>query len=177
MLCEEIEEWRMIAEAPNYEVSNLGRIKRAFSGQGTQAGRILRVFRHSRKSEHLSVQLHLGPGRAKTFKVHRLVCIAFHGASPSLKHEVAHWDGDAKNNVPHNLRWATHKENGEDVSRHGIRKGIKAQRAKLDDDKVRLLRQAKGCCHQGVIALGKQFGVSKNAAVEAAAGRSWTHVQ
>ena len=48
---------------------------------------------------------------AKTFKVHRLVCEAFHGPAPFDSAVVMHLDDDPANNRPENLRWATQKEN------------------------------------------------------------------
>jgi len=44
-------------------------------------------------------------------KVHRLVCEAFHGPSPSEKAVVIHLDEDATNNKAENLKWGTQKEN------------------------------------------------------------------
>ena len=47
----------------------------------------------------------------KTFKVHRLVCEAFHGKPPFDGAIVLHLDEDPSNNRPENLRWGTRKEN------------------------------------------------------------------
>lgn len=47
----------------------------------------------------------------KTFKVHRLVCEAFHGLAPFKGAIVLHLDEDPSNNRPENLRWGTRKEN------------------------------------------------------------------
>jgi len=47
----------------------------------------------------------------RTFKVHQLVCEAFHGPKPSPTHIVLHLDEDPSNNKPENLRWGTRKEN------------------------------------------------------------------
>ena len=47
----------------------------------------------------------------KTFKIHRLVCEAFHGPPPFDGAVVMHIDDDPANNTPENLKWATQKEN------------------------------------------------------------------
>ena len=47
----------------------------------------------------------------KTYKVHRLVCEAFHGPQPPDKPIVMHLDEDPTNNRPENLKWGTRKEN------------------------------------------------------------------
>jgi hypothetical protein len=49
--------------------------------------------------------------RGKNYKIHRLVCEAFHGPAPHEKPIVIHLDEDATNNRPDNLRWGTQKEN------------------------------------------------------------------
>lgn len=45
--------------------------------------------------------------RRKVYKVHQLVCLAFHGPPPTPRHEVLHGDEDAHNNRPGNLSWGT----------------------------------------------------------------------
>ena len=47
----------------------------------------------------------------KTFKVHQLVCEAFHGPKPFPSAIVLHLDEEASNNSADNLRWGTRKEN------------------------------------------------------------------
>lgn len=47
----------------------------------------------------------------KEYKVHVIVCTAFHGPKPSKLHEVGHEDDDRSNNHPNNLRWITRSEN------------------------------------------------------------------
>lgn len=51
------------------------------------------------------------PYRGKNYKVHRLVCEAFHGPAPEGKNVVIHLDENALNNRPENLKWGTQKEN------------------------------------------------------------------
>lgn len=103
------EEWRAVEGWP-YEVSDLGRVRRSSAALGrTRAGKILRP-QLKRKTGHLRVFL-CRDGRPKEFAVHRLVCGAWHGAAPSGKHQAAHIDGDAANNLPENLYWALPIEN------------------------------------------------------------------
>lgn len=49
--------------------------------------------------------------RGKSYKIHRLVCEAFHGPQPDDRPVVIHIDENAMNNRPENLRWGTQKEN------------------------------------------------------------------
>lgn len=48
--------------------------------------------------------------RRKTYKVHRLVALAFLG-EPQAGHEVLHIDENPTNNRKENLKWGTRKEN------------------------------------------------------------------
>jgi len=111
------EEWRPVEGWP-YEVSNLGRVRRA-SGKlrtGERDGYVLRgtVDRNG----YRRVQMKCLPMRRSAF-VHQLVARAFIGAPPSEPYAVAHWDGDKLNNHASNLRWATSAENAQDMIRHG----------------------------------------------------------
>ena len=47
----------------------------------------------------------------RNFKVHQLVCEAFHGPKPFARAVVIHLDENALNNRPENLKWGTQKEN------------------------------------------------------------------
>ena len=49
--------------------------------------------------------------RGKTYKVHQLICAAFHGPKPFPKAVVIHLDENALNNRADNLKWGTQKEN------------------------------------------------------------------
>lgn len=49
--------------------------------------------------------------RKKNYKVHTLVCEAFHGPKPTDTSVVIHINEDGTDNRPENLRWGTQKEN------------------------------------------------------------------
>lgn len=49
--------------------------------------------------------------RGQNYKIHRLVCEAFHGPPPFPDAVVVHLDENALNNKSSNLRWGTQKEN------------------------------------------------------------------
>lgn len=54
----------------------------------------------------------------KHYKVHRLICEAFHGVCPPDKTEVDHIDRNPSNNKPENLRWCSRSENNRNTGVH-----------------------------------------------------------
>lgn len=108
------DQWLTIADFPDYAVSDRGEVKRIAPDFRGRCGRILkqRIERYA----YLTLYRDRTPS---CVLVHRLVCAAFNGPPPTASHEVAHCDGDSLNNVPSNLRWATHAENEADKIAHG----------------------------------------------------------
>jgi hypothetical protein len=98
-------EWRSIPGWPEYQVSNIGEMRRVGFASGARVGRILRQLRN-RKTSYFSVCLSRNSIQVR-IDVHRLVAMAFHGPQPSADHLEAHNDGSRLNNHARNLRWAT----------------------------------------------------------------------
>lgn len=113
----EKEIFREIDGFPDYEVSNLGRV-RSFKGRYP---RILKPRKN--RCGYLCVNLYTDRKRVmKT--IHRLVAEAF-VPNPENKPEVNHIDEDKKNNVAENLEWVTRRENINHGT--GIRRSIEAR--------------------------------------------------
>jgi len=127
-----VEEWRKIMDFPDYEVSDLGRVRRktittritknnvvvSASGLGrTYAGRILKPS--LRKSGYLRVTLH-NKGKKIFIGISHLVAEAFLGDKPTRYHQINHIDGIKINNRWNNLEYVTDKENKE----HAIKLGL-----------------------------------------------------
>jgi hypothetical protein len=75
-----------------------------------------------------------------------LLALAFLGEPPSARHQVAHNDGNPRNNHLSNLRWATPSENSMDRRLHGTvpdRKGERHPMVKLNDQLVSKLRNRR----------------------------------
>lgn len=110
------EQWRpMPGQEDSYAVSDAGSIQRTAPGKGTRRGRTLRTRIRRTQS---GVAYRYIDIRDRTYSVHRLVAIAFHGPPPP-DHEVRHLDGDSLNNCAGNLRWGTKSENMRDRRHHG----------------------------------------------------------
>ena len=100
------EEWRVIAQAPNYMVSDLGRVRSIkFRSSGVIRAQL------NDGSGYLKVSLQVN-GKTKTFFTHRLVAAAF-CANPEDKPQVNHLNGAKNDNNAKNLEWVTSKENHE----------------------------------------------------------------
>lgn len=112
------EEWRIIPEFPDYEASNIGRVRRAVPCKCVPAGRLMSCYLGV--NGYMRVGLTRN-GKQEVVPVHRLVLMAFVGPPPSEAHQCAHFDGVRTNNVLSNLRWATPFENERDKDRHGTR--------------------------------------------------------
>lgn len=108
------EVWRKISGYEEYEVSNLGRIKRLsydkkVCGNAKQhcEEKILKL--QTRKRGYQAVMLSKN-SKVKTFLVHRLVAIAFI-PNPNNLPQVNHKDENPSNNCVENLEWCTQKYN------------------------------------------------------------------
>lgn len=112
-----MEEWRPISGLEeNYEVSNLGRVRRIKTGCGTYEGRILHFSNHNHG--YLIASMSLNAKHHRRY-VHRLVAEAFI-PNPDGKPEVNHIDGNKHNNCVDNLEWCTRAENNRHMFRTGL---------------------------------------------------------
>jgi len=96
----EEELWKPIESFENYEVSTLGRVK------NTKTDRMMKL---NSKGGYLCISL-VNTFRQKTFKVHRLVALAFIPNTEN-KTDVNHMDKNKHNNNISNLEWNTRAEN------------------------------------------------------------------
>lgn len=103
------EEWRKIDFAPNYEVSNLGRVRSVYRSVCTNGYRpndvvILKPI-YRGKTGYYCVHIHIN-GKKIMVDIHRLVALAFiENERPKDFNMVNHIDGDKTNNCVDNLEW------------------------------------------------------------------------
>lgn len=169
VVSEDAEVWRIVAVDPGYAVSSHGRVRNS---------RTLHVLKPWCAG---SGYLYVGLNRSgiKT-GIHRLVALAFLGSPLSALHEVAHNDGDRKNNHARNLRWATHAENMADMRKHGTTyyhgwRGETHPTAKLLADQVNDIRRR---VKEGIArkTLAETYNVSCGTIDHIIQGRTWTHL-
>lgn len=105
------EEWRTVAIAPDYEVSNLGRVRSLKYGRA----RVLRPGVHPKGYHNHQLSM---DGTRVPATAHALVLAAFVGPRPGGL-VVRHLDGNPANNALSNLAYGTDAENAADCLRHG----------------------------------------------------------
>ena len=110
-------------------------------------------------------------------KAHALVCELVHGPAPTPKHEAAHSCGKGHEGCvnPKHLRWATTLENARDKITHGtVLRGVNVHNAKLDEDKVRLIRSMRETMSYRAIAAS--FGISTASVCLIVKRKNWAWV-
>lgn len=183
------EEWRVITDFPDYEVSSLGRVRRARPSRRNHAPRVLTPWIGNHGYEVVRL---VRDGAAISRLVHRIVCEAFHGLAPAAGHQVAHGDGTRRNNCADNLRWATRSENMEDARRHGVMpmgqrhgrarspektpRGERHGHAKLTESQVTAIQAAPHSPGSGR-ALAARYGVSPATISLIRSGKTWAHTR
>lgn len=95
-----IEEWKNIDGYPNYLISNLGNVFSLNTGKNLKAGK---------NNGRLQVSLSKN-GKYKTFKIHKLVALAFI-PNPDNLPQVNHKDENPLNNCVDNLEWCSSEYN------------------------------------------------------------------
>lgn len=135
-----IENWKTVVDYPNYEVSSLGKVRRATPGNNhTYAGKILKPQHQAR---YPYVSLCDNAGKSKSIRVHVIVCRAFNGPKPSEHHHAAHEDDDTHNLKADNMSWKTPRENLEDKLKRGRQnRGVEVNTNVLGEEDVRSIRR------------------------------------
>lgn len=96
--------------------------------------------RDRKGTEYQIINLSKLDGKKRTFRVHRLVMMAFNPVENMDELEVNHLDGNKKNNKLENLEWCTSSENQKHAFKTGLqkaRKGESSNFAKLTEEDVK----------------------------------------
>jgi hypothetical protein len=159
-----IEEWRTVHDAPNYQVSNLGRVR------GPR-----RMLKPSIHDGYARVILYPTKGTRLLRRVHTLVLEAF--VSPRPEGLVGrHLNGIGTDNIVSNLVWGTQSENEQDKVGHGTSNRAEgAGRAKLTWDMVREIRTKHNPKVRGLGCkrLAKEYDVAASTIKAIVTNRTW----
>lgn len=110
------EVWKVIEEAPNCLVSNLGNVKVSQRTIVTSTGHSVTYKEHDiaknkKRTGYLEVALPVDKNKRIYRLVHRLVLSAFAPVEDMDNLEVNHKDENKENNCLENLEWVTSQEN------------------------------------------------------------------
>lgn len=168
------ENWKpVVGFEKDYEVSDLGRVKRITPGKGARPNHILRPG--AQASGHLHVNLRAS-GKTHGRQIHRLVLEAFVGPCPTGM-EACHNNSVPRDNRLSNLRWDTRKNNARDMVEAGsIPLGEDHKWAELEAGDVRAIRLLKES-GESVTGLAKAYGVTTSTIYKLLQRRSWKHVE
>ncbi|MGM7636492.1 NUMOD4 domain-containing protein [Bacillus sp. Hm123] len=131
----EKEIWKPIKKFPEYEVSNLGRVRSYKLGKH---GEVLKPRKATEKKPYYFLNLLNDKGKYQLVRVHRLVAFAF-VPKPIGCNIVNHLNGNKLDNVATNLEWTDHAGNNRHAYETGLRVGPsrKFRRvAKVLNDKI-----------------------------------------
>ena len=162
-------EWRQIDGWPGYEVSDAGEVRSWKVCRRDPHAVLPRILTpHRLPYGYLLVKLK-DRGAKKNAYIHHLVAEAFHGLRPDGA-EVAHWDGDKRNNAAANLRYATPKENGADTVRLGASsRGERHYATDLTNEQAAAVKAFVGSHPEAAAA----FGIPYHRAYSIRKGLSW----
>ncbi len=169
------EEWRVIAEFPDYSVSNQGRVRRDVVARNNRKPGLLRPQRMPRGYRYVTLTDGITPHNRT---VHRLVALAFLGEPPADKPEVNHIDFDKTHNDVRNLEWCSRLRNARharEAGRYFAPQGELCGNAKLEESDIPaiFIFNRSGWSHA---AIARRLNVSARAICDVLCGRTWRHV-
>ncbi len=175
------EQWQDIASWEGmYQVSDQGRIRSFWKrkslgvGKGSQMALgdkpTLMTLSQDRRG-YFYVMFKNGKGRLCRYSVARLVLNAFVGPAPDGFDACHSPDPTPSNNRLANLKWGTHRENQQEMSKQG-----RVKSAKLDPDKVREIRRrlVRG---DRQVDIAADFGVDQTMISDIKLGLTWSWVE
>lgn len=176
--------WKTIEGYPNYEISNLGRVKRlahlASRKRVRPHGSDFPLFfgeriLNTRKNIGYYIVSLRDNGNRKTFKVHRLIALAFI-PNPENKPFINHINSIPSDNRIENLEWCTPAENANHMVKSGRSLcGDKNPNAKLTPIAIKVIREA---VREGYSfsSIGKYFKIAPINIKRISLGLNWKNI-
>ena len=165
-------EWRIVARHYDYEVSDMGLVRRRTDHKLRGRWPVGRELTQTITNYgYLRVRI----GKRRIF-VAALVAETFLGLRPE-GHEINHKDGVKTNNKVDNLEWVTRSENIRHAYRNGLNVPVRGEQhamAKLTEEAVREIRKFIGYRTAGIAA---KYGVSTDTIKLVRQNKLWQHVK
>ena len=174
--------WKPIPNWINYEISNLGRVKRVacISSGRKLKERYINIIRSKRNNgKYIYLEVNLGTlHNHKNFSVARLILISFIGP-PEDGEECRHLDDNPENCQLTNLAWGTRIQNRQDaLINNKLAIGENNGMAKLTVNNVKIIKQIYKPYSKdfGSGALARKFNVNPLTILDIVNGRTWKNV-
>lgn len=155
----ERETWKSLPskwKLSKYEVSNLGRIRTAATHY---------IRKQSKIHDYSTIHLSQDDGIAKTYRVHKLVALAFIPNDNPKKTIVDHIDRNKSNNTAKNLRWVTPKESAANVDHKPHSNGRKVRQLDREGNELAVW----SCINEA----SRQLGVDKTGISNVCLGKTY----
>lgn len=170
------EVWKDVPSFPGYQCSNLGRV-RSFKGQGRSGIQSTpHMLRPGDRPNGYRFVVLMKNGTRNNRSLHNLVMLTFVGPKPRGL-EIAHNNGDKRDNRLSNLRYCHKHENEYDKVQHGT----SHKQFKLDEEMVLHARNVVRKHGQKgktkiIQELAEHAGVALWTMYDAVHGRTWRHL-
>jgi predicted XRE-type DNA-binding protein len=182
------EEWRTIKEFTNYQISNLGRIKRIVPDKYNRPLIMLKIQKDKNGYSYVELK---NESITKKKKIHRLVLMSFKPIDTSELFQCNHIDGNKQNNCIYNLEWVTASENVQHAFKIGIKtisrntknkmslkkKGESNLFHKLTEENI---KEIKFLLEQDILSqkeIAKIFGVVQTTISMIKLNKAWSHIK
>ena len=163
------EVWRIVWRNDTYEISNIGRFRRASNGRLSTP--------QENGSGYYQVSMSRG-GKRTLYALHRLVLEVFDSPCPHGK-ECNHKDGDKSNNGIDNLEWVTRSENIRHAIDTGLHYQVRGEESgktnMTESDVIEITRRRKA--GERYPSIAADFGITPESASQIARRVTWKHVQ
>lgn len=163
-----------------YSVSDYGRVRSnarwVVGGRGKQQHVPEKILKQATDSDgYQIVSIRFAGKKTRCVKVHRLVLLAFVGASNEI---CCHSDGDTTNNKLFNLRYGTALDNAGDRAKHGRIVGAKGEKngiAKLTEQTVLEIKELL-TIKLSHAKIANRYNVCPETIRNIAIRKTWVHV-
>lgn len=164
--------WRVAPGFASYEVSEDGAVRRTIPARGAKVGRVLKPVQIG--PYYVGYKFYRPDGRQCAVYAHHLVAQAFLPPKPGPGYEIAHNDGNHRNNHYTNLRWATHAENMADMVTHGrSQRGERNKWAKITNRQAAEIRTRYKAGGVQQVELAREYGISAPAVCRIVNGQGY----